>query len=55
MGSKITEEPFAGQFPGKDAALDGVDVISGATISSKAFISAVKDAFTAYEIVRGVQ
>jgi len=55
MGSKITEEPFAGQFPGKDASLEGVDAISGATISSRAYINAVKDAFAAYEIVKGVQ
>ncbi len=55
LGTKITEEPFAGQFPGKDAALDGVDAITGATISSKAYIGAIKDAFAAYEIVKGVQ
>ena len=55
MGSRITEDGFAGQFPGKDAALEGVDAISGATISSKAYIGAVKDAFAAYELVRGVQ
>ncbi len=55
MGSKITEEPFAGQFPGKDSTLEGVDAISGATISSKAYIGAIKDAFAAYEIVKGVQ
>jgi electron transport complex protein RnfG len=55
MGSKITEAAFAGQFPGKDAYLSGVDAISGATISSKAYLGAIKDAFTAYESVKGVQ
>lgn len=55
MGSKITEEPFAGQFPGKDSTLDGVDTISGATISSKAYIGAIKDAFTAFELVKEAQ
>lgn len=55
LGTKITEEPFAGQFPGKDASLSGVDAITGATISSKAYINAIKDAFTAYDIVKGVQ
>jgi electron transport complex protein RnfG len=54
MGSKITEEFFAGRFPGKDSALDGVDAISGATISSKAYLGAIKDAFTAYDMVKGV-
>ncbi len=55
MGSKITEAPFAGQFPGKDAALTDVDMISGATISSRAYLGAIKDAFAAYEIVKGVK
>ncbi len=55
MGSKITEAPFAGQFPGKDASLDGVDAISGATISSKAYLGAIRDAFAAFDIVKGVQ
>ena len=55
MGSKIMEAPFAGQFPGKDASLDGVDMISGATISSKAYINAIKDAFAAFDIIKGVQ
>jgi electron transport complex protein RnfG len=52
LGSKITEDPFAGQFPGKDSALADVSTISGATISSKAYVSAVKDAFTAYELAK---
>jgi electron transport complex protein RnfG len=55
LGSKITEAPFAGQFPGKDASLDGVDAISGATISSRAYLGAIKDAFAAFDIVKGVQ
>lgn len=55
MGSKITEDGFAGQFPGEDSALSGVDIISGATISSKAYINAIKDAFTAFDLVKGVQ
>jgi electron transport complex protein RnfG len=55
LGSKIAEEPFAGQFPGKDSTLSGVDTISGATISSIAYINAIKDAFAAYELVKGVQ
>jgi electron transport complex protein RnfG len=55
MGSKITEDPFAGQFPGKDAQLKDVDAITGATISSKAYINAIKDAFAAYQLVKGVQ
>jgi electron transport complex protein RnfG len=55
MGSKITEAAFAGQFPGADASLSGVDAISGATISSRAYLGAIKDAFTAFDSVKGVQ
>jgi electron transport complex protein RnfG len=53
MGAKITEEWFTGQFSGKDSALEGVEAIAGATLSSKAFLSAVGDAFAAYEAVKG--
>ena len=53
MGSKTAEEPFRSQFPGKDENLDGVEAISGATISSKAYLGAIGDAFTAFNIVTG--
>ena len=52
MGSRTTEEPFRSQFTGKDSSLEGVDAITGATISSTAYINAIKDAFTAYEMLR---
>lgn len=39
-------------LPGADSALDGVDGVSGATITSKAYIAAVRDAFTAYDIAK---
>jgi len=52
LGSKITGSNFAGQFPGKDALLDGVDTISGATFSSKYFIAAIQDAFAEYDMVK---
>ena len=51
MGSKTTEEPFRSQFVGKDASLEGVDAITGATISSKAYLGAVQDAFEAFEMI----
>ena len=44
IGTKVTGEDFLAQFVGKDKALDGVDTISGATISSSAFREAVRDA-----------
>lgn len=55
LGTKVTETPFESQFVGKDASLDEVSVISGATISSKAYINAIEDAFAAVEIAKEVQ
>jgi Predicted NADH:ubiquinone oxidoreductase, subunit RnfG len=50
IGSKITGEEFATQFIGKDSKLQGVQAITGASISSEAYIAAVKSAFEAYKI-----
>ena len=55
MGSKTAEEPFRSQFIGKDENLDGVEAISGATISSKAYLGAIADAFAAFNLVTGVK
>ena len=54
LGARIAEAPFASQFDGKDSKLEGVVAITGATISSTAYINAIKDAFAAYEIIKGV-
>ncbi len=44
IGSKVTDESFLSQFEGKTKADIGeVDTISGATISSSAFVDAVKE------------
>ncbi len=55
LGSKITSNDFLSQFSGKDAHLSDVDTISGASISAGAFISAIEDAFVAYDIVKEAQ
>ena len=55
LGSKTTEEPFRSQFVGKDENLDDVSAISGATISSTAYLGAVADAFEAFKIVKEVE
>ena len=55
MGSKTTEEPFRSQFVGKDENLEGVSAISGATISSRAYLGAIQDAFTAFNIITEVE
>ena len=54
IGSKVSELSFLDQFLGADKSLSDVDAISGATISSSAFIEAVGDAFVAYESVKEV-
>ena len=51
LGSLITESAFENQFIGIDNRFLGVDTITGATISSKAYISAVKDALTAFGMI----
>lgn len=54
LGSKITGSAFNGQFIGKDSELSDVSAISGATISSNAYINAIKDAFAALEKAKEV-
>lgn len=53
LGSRTAEAPFQSQFSGKDSALEGVQTIGGATISSGTFISIVKQAFAAYAAATG--
>lgn len=55
LGSKVTEDDFKNQFSGKNSSMEGVSAISGATISSLAYINAIKDAFTAFEIAKGAE
>ncbi len=52
VGAKTAEEPFRSQFTGVGEDLSGVSAISGATISSKAYMGAIEDAFTAYHLVK---
>lgn len=52
LGSKTTLPDFRNQFIGKDSSLDGVDTISGATVSSRAYLRAIDDAFAAFELVK---
>ena len=52
LGSRITEEPFEQQFDGVDAGLAKISAITGATISSRAYIHAVEDALVAFILMR---
>ena len=52
LGSMVAEDAFQNQFTGKSKDLAGVSAISGATISSRAYINAVKDALKAFETIK---
>ena len=51
----ISDPVFAMQseYEGKNKNLDGIESISGATISSNAYKNGILDAFTAFEMVKG--
>lgn len=49
LGSKTGMPSFTDQFVGKDKGLENIETITGATISSKAFIRAVGTAYSAFE------
>lgn len=53
VGKKVQDAFFTEQFAGKDAALDGVSTIGGATISSSSVLGVVNSAFAAYDVVNG--
>lgn len=56
LGQKVTAAGFTGQFAGRSAeafTIDDVDAVSGATISSKAAVSAINLAIEAYLQVTG--
>ena len=54
LGTIIDEPWFTDQFDGKDHKLDGISTVTGSTISTRAYINAVRDALAAYESVQGV-
>ena len=56
LGSKTAEDPYRKQYSGKsEKTVEEVDAVSGATISSNAYIKAVEDAFKAYDMVKGAK
>ncbi len=53
LGSKTAEDPYKSQYVGKNAdTLKDVDAISGATISSVAYINAIEDAVNTFELIK---
>lgn len=55
IGSNLEDPSYAAQYQGKDHSLDGVEGVSGATVTSGAFKNAVKNAFLVYGEVAGVE
>ena len=55
LGSKVSEHAFMDQYIGKDSTLEGIETISGTTISSNAFSKAVQNAYQVYGVVAGVE
>ena len=53
IGDKVTRPEFAARFIGADATLSGVEAITGASISSRAYIGAMEGALAAYTIMEG--
>ena len=51
IGTIIEQESFLGTFRGVGVELDGVDTVTGATISTRAFIHAIEDVLTAFSII----
>jgi electron transport complex protein RnfG len=43
----------AREYEGKDGRLEGIDAVSGSTITFNAYRNGVRDAFAAFEIVKG--
>ena len=54
FGGDIAAE-YANRFAGKDSTLSGLELISGATMSTKAYKDAVSDAFNANAIIAGMK
>lgn len=52
LGGQTANESYTSQYIGKDAALEGVDAISGATITSTAYAACVQDCFAAFDAVK---
>lgn len=56
LGQKVTEPAFSAQFAGKTAeplTIDEIDAVTGATISSRAAVSAIDLAIAAYREIGG--
>ena len=53
IGTILELPVFLDTFEGKDHRLEGVDTVTGATISTRAFIRAINDTLAAFDMVKG--
>jgi len=53
IGTILELEVFLDPFTGLDDRLEGIDTVTGATISTRAFIHAIEDILKAFKIVTG--
>ena len=53
LGGRVVDGAYTGQYVGSGAALDGVETISGATVTSRAYEGCVKAAFDACARIKG--
>jgi len=52
IGTILEQESFLEPFEGLDSRLEGIDTVTGATISTRAYISAIEDILQAFEIIK---
>ncbi|MCL2222449.1 MAG: FMN-binding protein [Oscillospiraceae bacterium] len=52
IGTIIDTPAFLTPFQGGDSTLEGIDTVTGATITTRAFINAINDIFQALEEIR---
>jgi len=52
LGGKTAAPEYTDQYMGTDATLEGVDAITGATVTSTAYESCVTNSFAAYELIK---
>ena len=55
IGTIIETDAFLTPFMGNDSALEGIDTVTGATITTRAFIESVGDIFIAFVEIRGLR
>jgi len=53
IGTIIEQESFLSTFTGLDNALEGIDTVTGATISTRAYIRIINDIQAAFVIISG--